>query len=97
MKKIDKLKQDYESACNDYLHEFCIKQSMKNGGWVGGHIGRIAICSFFFFSMQDIVWDINSKQKVGLIINWYHDCLGNVEKSVNYYSYTHGLKLDDFK
>jgi len=63
MKKIDKLKQDYEPACNDYLHEFCIKQSMENCGWVGDDIGGIANCSYFFFNMQDIVWDINSKQK----------------------------------
>ena len=91
--KIKELKKNYESSCNQYLKEFCKKQDFTNDGWVNDDIGGIALCSDFFFNLHDIVWDINSKQPKGIIINWYYDNLENTEKCINYYSYTNGLRF----
>jgi hypothetical protein len=55
-------------------------------------VGDIALCNDFFFSFRDIVWDVNSNQPKGMIIKWYDYCLENMEKSVNYYAFTKGVR-----
>lgn len=87
------LQERYESICSEYIQEFCKKQEMDFEGWVGNTIGGIAVCNDFFFSYQDIVLDINSNQPKGLIVDWYYQNLETPEKSINYYSYTKGLRL----
>lgn len=94
-KKISALKNDYQLICNEYVTMFCDKQEMDFEGWVGDDVGGIACCNDFFFSFHDIVLDINSKQKKGLIIEWYYQSVENSEKTINYYSYTKGLRLSD--
>lgn len=93
--KTSKLKEKYESACNEYLEKFCKKQGMDNKGWVANDIGGIAECSDFYFSLHDIILDINSKQPKGQIIDWYYENLYPTEKTINYYSYTKGLKKNN--
>lgn len=93
--KIKQLKETYDFACNEYVKKFCNKQEMTNEGWVNDDVGGIALCSDFYFNLHDIVWDINSKQPKGQIIDWYYENLDNPEKSINYYSYTKGLRIAD--
>lgn len=93
--KIKELKETYEFVCNEYLQKFCNKHELQNEGWVNNHVGGIAYCSDFYFNFHDIVWDINSKQPKGKIIEWYFESIDNAEKSLNYYSYTKGLKFKD--
>ena len=93
--KIQQLKETYELACNEYLKKFCNKQGMDNGGWVNNEVGGTAICSDFYFNLHDIVCDISSEQPKGQIIDWYYECLDNPENSINYYSYTKGLRIAD--
>jgi hypothetical protein len=90
--KLDTLKRQYEFACNEYAKRFCNKQEMNFEGWVRDVVGGIAYCNDFLFNFQDIVWDINSKQPKGAIIDWYYSNLEHPEKSINYYSYTKGLR-----
>jgi len=87
------LKKKYETACNEYLQVFCDKQEMDNGGWVADKIGTVAYCSDFFFNMEDIRIDIDTKQPVGAIIDWYYTNLDNPQKVINYYSYSKGLRI----
>ena len=89
------LKENYESCCNEYLQRFCDKQEMTNEGWVVNQVGGVALCSDFYFNFTDIVWDINSEQPKGQIIDWYYENLDNIEKAINYYSYTKGLRIED--
>lgn len=96
-KSIIKLKREYEDACNAYALEFSDKQDMDFNGWIGNEIGGLAEFADMFFSMPDIVWDINSKQPKGLIIDWYNDNIDNPIKSINYFSYTKGLRIKDIK
>ena len=95
-KKIDKLKKDYEKACKEYIKLFCEKQDLGFDGFVNDEIGGIALCSDFFFNFQDIVWDVNAKIPKGVIIDWYDAQLENPEKAINYYSYTKGLRHEEF-
>lgn len=95
--KIDELKKKYENAVSEYIDKFCKKQGLFFEYWVGEIVGGIACFGdIFFFSFQDIVWDVNSKQKKGLIIDWIYDCLDNPEISMNYFSYSKGFRFNDF-
>ena len=95
VKEVDR-EDDYDSEViwNDYVQKFCNKQELTNEGWVNDDIGGIAICSELYFNFRDIVWDINSEQPKGQIIDWYYENLHNV-KAIDYYSYTKGLRIAD--
>lgn len=95
--KLNKLKEQYEFVCNEYVNAFIKKQSMSFNGWVGDEIGGIALCNDFYFNFQDIVWDVNTKQPKGSIVDWYYQNLDTPEKSINYYSYTKGLRVSEIK
>jgi hypothetical protein len=92
---MNKLEKKYEEVCNEYVDLFCKKQEMDFEGWVANSVGGIALCNDFFFNFHDIVWDINTDQPEGLIVSWYYDNTDNVEKSINYFSYTKGLRIKD--
>jgi len=95
--KINKLKKQYEFVCNEYVTKFCNKQELIFEGWVGDTIGGVACCNDFYFNFHDIVWDVNSNQPKASIIDWYYSNLKEAEKSINYYSYTKGLRISDLK
>ena len=96
--KHNELKKKYEFVCNEYVTKFCNKQGFDaNFSWVGNIIGGIAYCNDFYFNFQDIVWDINSKQPKGAIADWYYENLEMPEKSINYFSYTKGLRVSELK
>lgn len=95
--KLNKLKKQYEFVCNEYVYKFCNKQEMDFEGWVGDTIAGIALCNDFYFNFQDIVWDVNTKQPKGSIVDWYYQNLDTPEKSINYYSYTKGLRVSEIK
>jgi hypothetical protein len=92
MKKIQK---EYEKVVNEYIKLFAEKQGIEFFGWVGDIVGGIAdFGDVYIFNFQDIVWDINSEQPTGLILQWNYDCIEN-EKAINYFSYTKGLRHKD--
>lgn len=91
--KLNKLKKHYEFVCNGYITKFCKKQKMNFNGWVGNIVGGIAYCNDFYFNFNDIVWDVNSKQPKGTIVDWYYEYLDTPEKSISYYSYTKSLRI----
>ena len=94
--KLNQLKKQYEMVVSEYVKKFCNKQELEFEYWVGNDIGGIACFGdIFFYNFQDIVWDINSKQPKGLIIKWLYDCCENTEKSINYFSYSKGLRFSD--
>ena len=49
-----------------------------------------------FFSINDIVYDIDTKQPNGLIIDWLYDSI-NQDKYINFYSYSKGLRYEQIK
>lgn len=95
--EMTRLQNKYESVCNEYVQKFCKKQGMEFNYWVSDIVGDVLSCSDFYFNFQDIVWDVNSKQPKGSITDWYYQNLDAPEKSINYYSYTKGLRVSEIK
>ncbi len=91
--KRKKLQNDYESVANAYLAEFCEKQELQFESWVGDIVGGIAMFGDYYFDFSDIVWDINSNQPPNTIFAWYEENLQIPDKSINYFSYTKGLRV----
>lgn len=88
----EQLQKNYEKSCNAYVKEFCKKHDVEFEYWVDS-VGGVAMINDYFFNFSDIVWDINSGQPKELIFEWYDECVGVADKSINYYSYTKGLRL----
>lgn len=94
------LKQMYEYVCNQYIRKFCNKQRMDFDGWVADEIGGIAeFASQYFFNMSDIMMDINTRQPIGLILNWQNEGVdahfeNDKSANINYRSYIMGLRFD---
>lgn len=94
--KLDQLKKQYEDVVSEYVQKFCNKQGLEFEHWIGDNIGGIACFGdIFYYNLQDVIWDVNSKQPKGLIIEWLYDSINNPEKSINYYSYSKGFRFND--
>src|SRR3990170_485175 len=93
--KLEKLKEQYNLVCEEYIKHFCKKQEYEFSGWVMDHVGGVAIfIEQYFFSLDDIVTDINFNCPKGLIFEWQDD---NVEadEPINYWSYAkNGLRVN---
>lgn len=87
------LQINYENSCNEYIKVFCKKQQLSFEGWAGNKVGGVACCGDYFFNLFDIVCDVNSKCKKGLILNWHDTCVEHPEKAINYFAYSKGLRL----
>ncbi len=101
--KLQELKKQYEFVCNEYVQKFCNKQEMESDGWVGNDVGGImSFACQYFFSISDIVFDINYKQPKGLILQWQndgveHNIFNDKNENINYKSYAMGLRYEQLK
>lgn len=100
---LEKLKTQYENVCNEYIRRFCEKQDIEFDGWVGNEVGGIAgFASQYFFTIDDIALDMNTKQPIRLILDWQSDgvdynMFNETPQNINYKSYTMGLRYEDLK
>lgn len=72
----EKLKNDYENACNAYLKAFCEKHEFygldnPETFWIGDQVGGIANCGDFTFDMATIVTDIDKDAPEEELLKWY--------------------------
>jgi len=97
MKNLANLKKRYESICQDYIDVFCEKQGLEFDGWIADEIGGMAsFVSDYFFTISDIVFDINNDIPVGVILNWQDDSVSiDSEFQINFRSYSKGLRYAD--
>ena len=96
--KTQELKKQYELLCNEYIQKFCKKQDIEFDGWVGDIVAGVAsFAEQYFYNFSDIVYDVNSRQPKGLILDWQNDDIDNPTKPINYYSYSKGLRAADIK
>jgi len=73
---IRQLRKEYESICTKYLNLFALKHSLTFEFWISDEIGSIA--SFgdtFFFTMDNIMEDINNDYPKNIIMDWHWHCL----------------------
>lgn len=100
---LKKLKVHYEDVCNEYILRFCEKQDIEFDGWIGNEIGGIAsFISQYFFTIDEIILDLNTKQPKGLILDWQsagvdHNMFNKSQVNINYKSYTMGLRYENLK
>lgn len=97
---IDKLKQNFEKSCADYIEYFSKKQEIEFEFWVADEMGGIAVfCGAeYFFSLTDIILDINSQQPKGFILNWQNESVDyslrhDDKLYINYNSYIKGARF----
>jgi len=92
----------FEKLVNEYLQKFIKKQDIDFDGWVADDVGGIAsFCCQYFFSFDDIRYDIDNDCEVGLILNWQQDGVDYHMKgkfdTINYRSYHKGLRYEDLE
>lgn len=90
------LKEKYERIVNAYIKEFEKKQDMQLEFWVGDEVG--GICTFgdvLFFSFDDIRHDIDTNQPKGQILDWLYQSIERDGHTMNYKSWSMGLRYSD--
>lgn len=72
---------NYQNACNEYLHAFCVKHDFDYedavSSWIKDIPGTITIVGDFYVSMETILTDINEDIPKNLFIQWYDYSLGD--------------------
>ena len=94
MKK-ETLKERYESIVDEYVAIFEKKHNLNFEFWVSGDkCGTACFGCINFFSISDIMFDINNKLPKGLIIDWINDSVeSNKSKGyISLYSYSKGIR-----
>ena len=69
-----KLKQNYETTCNAYLKEFCLKHDYYYDpmSWIGRGVGTIIeVSDLLFIGMEDIRTDIDTDAPEDEFVKWY--------------------------
>lgn len=85
----------YKGICNDLVKLFAEKQDLEFYGWAGGTVGEVAGFADYFFNLSDIIYDLETNQKKGLIMEWndyYMEAHYDKKDHVNYKSYSKGLR-----
>jgi|GEM_PF-2275517 len=104
MKKL-KLKEAlniYLFVCNEYVRIFAKKQGLEFEEWLDDDPStEIAIFNYsrFYFNVSDIILDLNTKTKKGLILNWHDDEVefnpNHEIEVISYRQYISGLRFGD--
>lgn len=86
----------YHKACNKLVALFSKKHDIEFDYWVCDEVGGIAsFITQYFFTMDDIVFDIATEQPKGLILQWQDDTVKfykSEDNQINFKSYTKGLR-----
>lgn len=87
-----KIIKQYKDAEMLIIKAFEKKQGYEFTGYSGG---LITFIDEYFFSIDDIIQDLQTKQKKGFIFKWFDECIENYGKQqINYNSYIMGLRFD---
>ena len=81
------LKQQFEAICNKYIETFCKKQEFDIRDVEVLDVGYNYNIADFYFSFNNIMYDVDNKVKKDMIIKYYDYSLeqyGKNEKCANY-------------
>lgn len=93
---IKTLKTNLENAVSDIIKAFEKKQGVSFQFFVSDYVTGVACFGdVLYLNISDIWYDLLTEQPKGLIINWLEDCLENENKTINYHSYSIGLRFED--
>jgi hypothetical protein len=99
--KLSQLINQYKFVCNEWVTRFGLKQGIEFEYWVADEVGGVAVFnSEYFFNLHEIILDLTTKQKKGLILKWHNETVEvNINRKsplfINYKSYTMGLRYSD--
>lgn len=101
--KLQELNRQYNLVYNEWVQKFCNKQQIDFDGWVSDEVGGIAsFACQYFFTLSDIILDLNTKQPKGNILNWQiedvdFNMFNEKQQHINYKSYTMGLRHEQLE
>lgn len=101
MKTKNKLQQKYYNIVRDYIIAFQKKQELEFDYWIGDNIGEMAAFGDYYFSFDDIRYDIDNDIDKELILEWHNNTTDYALKHnttnalINYRSYCNGLRYKD--
>ena len=91
----DKLRDDYEDACYNYIAEFGQISKFDFGGWIGYNVGGIALFGDYAIDFLNIVYIVDNDVPVDTFVNWYWFCAEYEQCKINLQNY---FKLEsDYK
>ena len=69
----NKLKRDFQDACNAYLKAFCEKHEYdyEDTYWAGGDVGGVVLCGDQYVSIDTIRTDIDMDAPEEEFLKWY--------------------------
>lgn len=84
----------YEEVCGDYILLFSAKHKLDFQRWIDAIGGIAEFENDYCFSLQDIVYDINTSQPKYLITKWQDDMIYRTipKKRCNFQSYSNGYR-----
>ena len=95
-----KLKTKYEKIVEQYLIAFVDKQELdiENCYWVADRVGEVlSVNEQYYFSFDDIRFDIDNNIKPGTILEWQEESLDNYFKKKKYkINYENYIKLKSY-
>ncbi len=98
-KQKDILNSTYRCACMDYVCAFAKKQGLEFEYFANELTCDFVAFGDYYFSLADIILDIQSDQPKGKIIDWQNDGIGyhmaGGTENINYSSYCMGLRFED--
>lgn len=87
-----KIIKQYKEAEMLIIKAFEKKQGYDFSGYAGG---LITFADYYSFTIDDIIQDLETKQKKGFIFKWFDECVKNYGKQqINYNSYIMGLRFE---
>jgi hypothetical protein len=91
--------EQYHKSCNRLVQKFAKKQELVFDYWVGEEIGGTAsFCEEYFFSLAEIILDLETEQPRGKIVQWLQASVedyfskGLDSLMINYRSYIMGAR-----
>lgn len=89
------MKPELKTALEIYIKEFEAKHELAFDSAVGNDLmGVLDFGCTEFFSMSDIVEDIDNNYPKGLILQWHEDTIEHHPKYINLRSYATGLRYE---
>jgi hypothetical protein len=69
---------NYDKACTEIITKFCEKQGLEFDFWVADEVGNTASFALqYTFTLTEIVHDLRTKQKKGLILKQQIEMIEN--------------------
>lgn len=91
------MRKNLDNILKKYIEKFEKKHGLNFEFAVNDDLmGVICFGCVFYFDINDIVYDIDTKQPKHLIIDWLYDTM-NQDKYINFQSYSNGLRYEQIK